>query len=1159
MNIQGLNQIKYTILEELYLGKESEHNIVCLTETQQRQDKITMGEKIVSHNAMREKDGEEKKGGGLLIVHRENKRINFEKMENKNKNLLEMKGKCYGQKLRIVLVYFDSDKSKEGGQKRNKALKIEVEKAMGSAKENNEAILVLGDFNGHIGLLGHQKANQQGKLILKWIEEDGLSLLNMDENCEGVYTWSRGDQKSVIDYAFVNKEMYNHFIEMKIDEKKEEFADSDHHMITIKFKFQKKGEKRKNKWIKREYFTSNKKDLKIFREKLEQSWRNNKIETISEMDKSILKIAKETLLRVYKRKETDDIEEREEKPWMNDNIRKEIKIRREINRKKRNTEDEKEREVLEEKYKEQKEVVKKLIREGIESYEIKITKEIKEDGNSGRKLWENIYKLLGKEKKTEEEMRVYIEDEKELSKQEILNKVPKYWREYLGNEINEIIQAWNNEVREEVKYKFEEEKILEPSFIKIAGGMFKLEGRPKKENERGPKQISTPTAERKSISSQKITPMELQDIGKDTVSYELERLKSNKAPGPDSLKPVLYKEIGKSEFCKEEMARVYNNQLYSEQIPESWKESKTKLIAKTKKPTVKDFRPIALANISYKLFMSMVKNQLESHLIQNNLTKDNQAGFTKGGRIEDNLFILQHLVEKSFKQNKTLIVISIDFSKAYDSINRKRMIETMIKYKIHPNIIDIVANVYQDDFTKIMIGDQEEKIKITSGIKQGCTGSTALFKLITYEIIKEIERHGEGIEIDNNILHSLFFADDSLTLANTKENAMKNLKILTKISESFGLRINKEKSNILVYNSNENIKEIEGIQVTEKIRYLGIIIDNKKDLFESHRQDVLKRAKIFLSLMHKVLGKCVNRMLVGKTYWKCMIIPSLLHGTGVMTFNEKEIKVLQGIENTVYREILGARKFTPISALRGEIGSSLMITRFMESKILLTKNILTGTNNLTKQILNLSRRGKSNTFNTTLKQYLKKVNINYEELSSLSNDDVKDRARKWDTERWKENMKSKSSLMIYRKFKLEIKEVKYYDNRESSNYLFQARSNTLDLNTRKRFTGGDTKCEMCSYENEDLIHFLIDCKGLEHKRSKQIFKKCVNQDKEVMAGNILFGKNNEEEIKIMIEEMWNLRLGKKIEKGDTKEVLKRKNKIKTTNKTKIASTQIQGD
>ena len=66
------------------------------------------------------------------------------------------------------------------------------------------------------------------------------------------------------------------------------------------------------------------------------------------------------------------------------------------------------------------------------------------------------------------------------------------------------------------------------------------------------------------------------------------------------------------------------------------------------------------------------------------------------------------------------------------------------------------------------------------------------------------------------------------------------------MSESFGLKINKEKSKILVYNSKEDIEEIEGIQVTDKIKYLGIIIDNKKELFQSHKEAVIKKLDFIL-------------------------------------------------------------------------------------------------------------------------------------------------------------------------------------------------------------------------------------------------------------------------------------------------------------------------
>ena len=159
--------------------------------------------------------------------------------------------------------------------------------------------------------------------------------------------------------------------------------------------------------------------------------------------------------------------------------------------------------------------------------------------------------------------------------------------------------------------------------------------------------------------------------------------------------------------------------------------------------------------------------------------------------------------------------------------------------------------------------------------------------------------------------------------------------------------------------------------------------------------------------MYYVTGKCVNRMLIGKTYWKNLVVPSLLHGTGVMTFKAAEIGKLQSEENAAYRRILEARGNTPISAIRGEVGSSLMITRIMETKILLTKNILEGSNELTKQVLNESRMEKKGTYNKTLNGYLKKLNIQYEEISTLSIENIKKLARKWDTVRWKEDMNKK--------------------------------------------------------------------------------------------------------------------------------------------------------
>ena len=278
-------------------------------------------------------------------------------------------------------------------------------------------------------------------------------------------------------------------------------------------------------------------------------------------------------------------------------------------------------------------------------------------------------------------------------------------------------------------------------------------------------------------------------------------------------------------------------------------------------------------------------------------------------------------------------------------------------------------------------------------------------------------------------------------------------------------------------------------------------------------------------------------MLIGKTFWKNVVIPSILQGIGIITFTKKEINKLQIIENEVYRKILGGKGYTPISILRGDVGSSKMKTRFIESKLVLIKGILAGKNTLTKEILYKTREEKGNKWNQQVDEHLKETNIKFIEIETLTKEEIKKKIRQWDTEEWKIDLESKSSAKIYRTFKTEIKEEKCYDNRFSSVLLFRARSNTLELNARNRFKNLETKCELCENENEDLQHFLVECKGLEHLREKEIMTKGYDEDKEKMVGKILFENQEIEITKGMIEKMWKFRKTKQ-NKTKTEEKIK---------------------
>ena len=581
--------------------------------------------------------------------------------------------------------------------------------------------------------------------------------------------------------------------------------------------------------------------------------------------------------------------------------------------------------------------------------------------------------------------------------------------------------------------------------------------------------------------------------------------------------------MGESEICREVMRENFNRVIDMKEIPNSWKRTKTRMIPKKNKPQAKDLRPIAITNISYKLYMKQIGEEIEEHLEKNRIIKGNQIGFTDGGRTEYNHFVLQYLVERAYKKDEQLIVIALDFKKAFDSINRRKMIEAMKDYMIEPNIINLIAKIYSNDSTTITIGDIEEEMDINSGIKQGCTASTTLFKIVTFKIMNSIELKGIEYEIEGQKITTLFFADDSLAMARTLEAAKKNLRIIEEESRKYGLELNKEKSSILVYNNKENIEEIDGIKVVNKIEYLGLKIDNERDIFKSQKMDLMDRAGKAASRTYSVIKRSCNKMLIGKTYWKGKIVPSVLNGIGLMNMSGEETNRLQSIENRVYGTILGARKGTPIAAIRGEVGASLVSTRNMRARIMLAHSIWNGKNEMVKEVLKRMRNDKSNPWNRRLNLYLKKLEISFEQMVAMKKRQIVRKILKYDSIRWYDDMITKTSLGIYSRKKREIKDERIYYNNRASELLFRARSNTLDLNTDKRHRGESELCDLCERGTENMKHFILECCRLEDMRDQQIMTKYWKADKDEIIGDMLFDRKETEKVGKMLERMYSKR------------------------------------
>ena len=204
---------------------------------------------------------------------------------------------------------------------------------------------------------------------------------------------------------------------------------------------------------------------------------------------------------------------------------------------------------------------------------------------------------------------------------------------------------------------------------------------------------------------------------------------------------------------------------------------------------------IAVTVNSNKIICTILRQKIEEFLENKEIVFNNQFGFTQGGRVEHCMFILNYITnmpyEKRGRKCRPLYLAFIDFKKAYDSIDRRKLIEVLIEYKINPKIIDLIVQMYKEDHTVIKLGSMAEKIEVTGGIRQGCCISTLLFKLVTFKIIEEL-RKKTLYKIRKFNDNSIWLADDATLISEDLTTLEQLLDCLSKTGGEYGLQINKK-------------------------------------------------------------------------------------------------------------------------------------------------------------------------------------------------------------------------------------------------------------------------------------------------------------------------------------------------------------------------------
>ena len=109
--------------------------------------------------------------------------------------------------------------------------------------------------------------------------------------------------------------------------------------------------------------------------------------------------------------------------------------------------------------------------------------------------------------------------------------------------------------------------------------------------------------------------------------------------------------------------------------------------------------------------------------------------------------------------------------------------------------------------------------------------------------MEEIERGCKGINIGDCKINSLFYADDGMILLDDLAEGIHSIKVLKETSRKYGLEINNDKSKIIIFNKKIDLEEVEGIKIENSFEYLGILIENKRNMFDQFKKNLLSKTK----------------------------------------------------------------------------------------------------------------------------------------------------------------------------------------------------------------------------------------------------------------------------------------------------------------------------
>jgi exonuclease III len=383
-------------------------------------------------------------------------------------------------------------------------------------------------------------------------------------------------------------------------------------------------------------------------------------------------------------------------------------------------------------------------------------------------------------------------------------------------------------------------------------------------------------------------------------------LKSGKAPGPDGI-PAEFFKIGVEELMPtlvELVGRVWAGKMTPRDFQVS---SLVPVYKKGPNTDCGNYRGICLLPIVGKIISLIVLGRIGRLLDEQ--TSESQAGFRRGRGTADNIFVLRQLLEQRYQYNQETLVAFLDYSAAFDSVDRKSLWLILKACGVPPFYVQLIQNMYEMSVCRVRAyGQLGDSFDVTTGVRQGDVLSPLLFLKAVDWVVRRATTGEDGMIVGEGVsISTTEYADDLAVVAGNVEDLQSHVDRLQERSAFLGLALNARKCKVIA--TSPPVSEITAngapMEVVGQFQYLGSYISAKGDPTREVNVRTGRSMAVFKSLRRVLWKRRQISLAVKMRLFDALVMPVLLYGLELVPLTAANTRKLATHELFCLRSILG--------------------------------------------------------------------------------------------------------------------------------------------------------------------------------------------------------------------------------------------------------------